>query len=93
MNSWSKKYFVKLEVREVESDKKLVFMLSANFDSFQREALDKLALRVYNMQDKICDAAMLSVLYRPPPDEGLPKASFLQNLDSKGMHICVCLCV
>ena len=50
---------------------------------FQREALDKLAVKVHNMQDKIYNAAMLSVRRKPPPDDGPPEASFLQNIDSE----------
>ena len=40
-------------------------------------------MKMHNMQDKIFDAAMLSVKRKPLPGTGPPEASFLQNVDRK----------
>nr|KAG5714625.1 hypothetical protein BaRGS_000113 [Batillaria attramentaria] len=56
-------------------------LTAKDIKDIHREALDKLAMKLHSMQDKIFDATMLSVRRRPLPSDGPPEASFLQNID------------
>ncbi|XP_070186621.1 uncharacterized protein [Littorina saxatilis] len=56
-------------------------LTAKDIKDIHREALDKLAFKVHNMQEKIYNAAQLSVRRKPPPVDGPPEASFLQNID------------
>ncbi|KAK7507498.1 hypothetical protein BaRGS_00001433, partial [Batillaria attramentaria] len=62
-------------------------LTAKDIKDIHREALDKLAMKLHSMQDKIFDATMLSVRRRPLPSDGPPEASFLQNIDSKEVYI------